>query len=132
MAGILLVEDRDEVRTMFRRVLETAGHTVIEAADGAQALQALENQQPAPDVVVTDIFMPNMDGFDLVRALQSKPKRPAVIGMSGDPRRVTGDLAKMLGARVVLIKPFAPKVLLDAVAAALPAPVLPARPIRTG
>ena len=117
MAHILLVDDQDDVRELLCRVLESAGHTCTQAADGADALEWLEDH--TPDLVITDIFMPNMDGFDLARALNSKPVHPIVIGMSGDPREITHDLAKNLGATSWLTKPFAPKTLLAVVNEAL-------------
>ena len=113
MAEILLVDDQSEVRTLLSRVLAAAGHSVNEAADGEQALQWLESHRP--DVVITDIFMPKADGFDVAHALQKFDHPPVVISITGDPRSVTHDLALQLGVRATLIKPFAPKELLAAI-----------------
>ncbi len=68
-ATVLVVEDDEPTRELVRRTLEGSGHTVIEAEHGARALELLEAQ--VPDVVVLDLMMPVMDGFEFLRRLRS-------------------------------------------------------------
>ena len=63
---VLLVEDRDSLRTMLRHALEAQGHTVVEAVDEGSALQEL--RQARPIVVLTDLKLPAGDGFGVLRA----------------------------------------------------------------
>jgi DNA-binding NtrC family response regulator len=75
---ILLVEDKDSLRTMLRLALEAQGHTVIEARDQPEALAVLHTQYPA--VVLTDLRLPGGDGFDVLRAAKElDPELPVVV-----------------------------------------------------
>jgi DNA-binding NtrC family response regulator len=75
---ILLVEDKDSLRTMLRHALEAQGHTVIEARDQPEAIAALQTQYPA--VVLTDLRLPGGDGFDVLRAAKElDPELPVVV-----------------------------------------------------
>jgi len=65
---ILVVEDDNELRQLFRRVLEKNGYEALEACDGQQALDVLEDQ--FIDLIISDIMMPVMDGYELVRSLR--------------------------------------------------------------
>ena len=81
MAKILIIEDDDAVRHSIRRTLERNGYEVIVASDGKIALNVIEQQ--TPDAVLTDIFMPDMDGLEFIRKIvKSKPDIP-VIAMTG-------------------------------------------------
>ena len=68
MFRILVVEDDAELRSLFRRVLEKNGFEAIEAADGQEALDVLDRQYI--DLIISDIMMPVMDGYELVRSLR--------------------------------------------------------------
>ena len=68
MFRILVVEDDNELRQLFRRVLEKNGYEALEACDGQQALDVLEDQ--FIDLIISDIMMPVMDGYELVRSLR--------------------------------------------------------------
>src|SRR6185312_8179285 len=71
---ILLAEDSDVVREQLRRVLENHGYEVVTARDGAEALE-IANRDPAGfDLVSTDVMMPNLDGYELTRALRRHPR----------------------------------------------------------
>jgi PAS domain S-box-containing protein len=77
---ILLVEDQDEVRSVARRILMTNGYQVLEARNGVEALELLQEIEGDVDLVLTDAVMPQMGGPDLVRALRVKrPLWPVVI-----------------------------------------------------
>ena len=83
MATVLVVDDESMVRTLVRRMLEPGMYSVVEAEDGESALRLIERGQPAIDVVLTDLVMPGIDGFDIVAVLaRHRPDLP-VIRMSG-------------------------------------------------
>lgn len=111
MASILIVDDEPDVRFMIRLIFEHAGHQVTEAANGAVALQRIDEK--LPDLIVTDIMMPAMNGVELIARLRADPV------MSGIPiLAVTGDPERAGQADGTLAKPFVPKELV-AVAASL-------------
>jgi CheY-like chemotaxis protein len=101
MSRILVVDDEPDQRFMLRRILERAGHEVIDAGDGAAALRAVRERPP--DLVVTDMMMPVMDGAELIRSLRSEPATAAIpiLAASGD-----GHLAAEADA--VIAKPYSP------------------------
>jgi two-component system chemotaxis response regulator CheY len=69
-ATILVVEDDDDTRDLIRCVLQCEGFAVLEAEDGRQALQVLE--QSSPDLLLTDLMMPHLDGIELIRHLRAR------------------------------------------------------------
>jgi len=107
MASILVIDDHPDILTALRRVLEGAGHTVTEAPDGPTALRWFAGQPR--DLVVTDIYMPGMDGIELiVRLRETFPQVPVVAMSGGGPLykgHVLGAASKLGGIRV-LAKPF--------------------------
>lgn len=107
MARILIIDDDDEARTGLRRLLESDGHEVEEAADGSQALRRFAGS-PA-DVVFTDIFMPHMDGLEFVmRVRETFPEAP-IVAMSGGGQIEAGPVlqaAEALGVVRSLAKPL--------------------------
>jgi two-component system, chemotaxis family, chemotaxis protein CheY len=123
MACILLVDDDRPLRVAIRTVLVAKGHRVVEAQDGREAIQRCETEKP--DLVVTDIQMPEIDGLGLVMALRRlRPHIPVVV-MTGVPVRGSLDhikAAETLGAALVLEKPFTATVFMDAIQPFLPPP----------
>jgi two-component system, chemotaxis family, chemotaxis protein CheY len=95
----LVVDDEPDLRFLLRRVFERAGHDVVEAADGAIALESV--REKLPDLVVTDIMMPVMDGVELIRQLRSEAATLGIpiLSVSGDGH-LAGD------ADAVLRKPY--------------------------
>ncbi|MBN8938481.1 MAG: response regulator [Rhizobiales bacterium] len=77
MARILIAEDDEPVRSFVRRALEIDGHVVVETRDGAEALEWLEREKGAFDLLLTDIRMPLMDGIAL--ALAAAPQFPDLV-----------------------------------------------------
>jgi CheY-like chemotaxis protein len=69
---VLVVDDDPGTRSLLRLILETEGHAVIEAAHGAEALNII-GPNALPDVVVTDLMMPVLNGLELIERLQSEP-----------------------------------------------------------
>lgn len=103
MANILVTDDDEHLRRLICATLEFAGHSVAEAADGADALRHLESQRA--DLLITDMHMPGMDGLSLTRELRRMPDAPSIIGMSGHDFADTLKMAGMLGAKVTLQSP---------------------------
>ena len=84
MSGtILLVEDEAAVRDATRRMLGRHGFTVVEAANGVDAMDLWERQAGSIDIVLTDVVMPSMGGADMVRALRQRHPGLRVVFMSG-------------------------------------------------
>jgi len=121
MPSVLVVDDEDQVRQLIRETLEQAGYQVMEARDGKEALQRYR-QAPA-DVVVMDILMPDQDGLESTATLRREFPNVKVVAITGGSDMIGIlnflDVAKMLGARRTLQKPFDMKTLLDMVQAEL-------------
>lgn len=120
MADILLIDDDEQVRWVMRRVLEKDGHVVRDAANGQDALRLMAERMA--EIVVADVYMPEMDGLELLVRMQREYVAVRMIVMSGGGTMHAGDvldIAATLGARATLSKPIAPADLRDAVARAL-------------
>jgi CheY-like chemotaxis protein/two-component sensor histidine kinase len=117
-ALVLVVEDEPSVRRIVRRILESAGHRVLEAGSGAEALELAHRAERPLDALVTDVVMPGMSGPELTKRLRAEQPGLAVLLMSG----YLGDVLAQhgVGSDVALLeKPFAPSILLDALGRAL-------------
>jgi DNA-binding response OmpR family regulator len=112
---VLLIEDHDLIRSLLRDTLELAGHTVIEARNGAEGLDLF--RQGGADLVITDIVMPHKGGLDVVTAIREQVPPVSIIAISGagDSAEDYLDLAYRMGAMKVLLKPFTPAALLAAI-----------------
>ena len=121
MPSVLVVDDEDQVRQLIRETLEQAGYDVQEARDGKEGLERYR-ANPA-DLVIMDILMPDQDGLESTMTLRREFPTSRVIAITGGSDMIGIlnflDVAKMLGARRTLQKPFEMKTLLDAVAAEL-------------
>src|SRR5271156_829154 len=107
MANILLVEDDELVRDMLSQVLTRASHQVVQAANGDEALQSLQNHEP--DIMITDIIMPKKSGITLISEVKNHHPNMEIIAISGGGRLdPTGylDLSESLGATVSFEKPI--------------------------
>lgn len=114
MVKVLVIEDEKAVRKLVGRMLESRDHTMIEASDGVQGLQAFQEEKP--DVVVTDIIMPNADGLEVIRKIMEWEPEAKIIAISGGGRveeRTYLNYAKKFGAQAILAKPFEPDELLS-------------------
>ena len=119
MSSILVIEDEPSLRQVFVRMLTGDGHTVIEACDGQEGLRILKSAEP--DIVLTDIIMPNADGIEIIAANRRLPHPAKLIAMSG-AGGLGPDYLKTaieLGADYALKKPFRHAELQAAVAACL-------------
>ncbi|MBT8397517.1 MAG: response regulator, partial [Gemmatimonadetes bacterium] len=81
MAEILIIDDEPGVLGILKKILESAGHSVSEAAEGEAALRQYEGR-PA-DLVITDIFMPGMDGIEFLVHIRKTFPEARVLAMSG-------------------------------------------------
>jgi DNA-binding response OmpR family regulator len=103
---------------LMQVALEQAGYHVLIAEDGQQGLRCV-NQQ-AVDLIIVDIFMPEMDGMELIPLIRKTRPTTKMIAISGKSGVIDYlDAAKRLGAHATLTKPFSLQELLDAVSAQL-------------
>ena len=131
MAQVLVVDDVDKIRSAVRRLLEEAGHGVVEAPDGRTALRVLYDVKP--DVVLLDVSMPDMDGWEALARIRELTSVPILMLTARDapPDRVKGLRS---GADDYILKPFEPDELLARIEVALrhagieTPPAEPARP----
>jgi CheY-like chemotaxis protein len=121
MARILVVDDDGLVLRSAQRLLQRAGHEVWEAASPKTALNMLD--AVSVDVVVTDVYMPGMNGVELVRRLSGRETCRRVIAMTGGGVLNTAQemlaQARIAGAERTIEKPFGPGELVGAVDAVL-------------
>lgn len=104
MTTVLVVDDEREIRASLRGILEEEGMQVVEAGDGAQALA--EIQRCRPQLIILDIWMPELDGLQLLQQLQGSMPPPEVIVISGHGNIETAVKATKLGAFDFLEKPL--------------------------
>ena len=115
MATILLIDDQESIRLIFKAVLERAGYRVLTAEHGKDGLRLLEQERV--DLILLDIFMPEMDGFELIPRLRKYRSTSKIIAMTGDSHYL--NMAKRLGVNDALQKPFSVQELLMAVSSHL-------------
>ena len=103
---IILCDDNRDQRTALRLALEQAKYAVREASNGREAL-ALQRQRPSP-LLITDIFMPEADGFELVDAIKKEFPSMKIIVISGGKKGMIDYLAsaRLIGVDATFEKPF--------------------------
>lgn len=118
MAKILLIDDSESIRVFLRQILSGAGHQVLTASDGRHGLEILRSNPV--DLIVTDIYMPELDGLAVMRRAQDLSPGIRVIAMSDriDTHHLRAT-TRAEGAYLTLKKPFTPQELLTAVEAVL-------------
>jgi DNA-binding NtrC family response regulator len=112
----LVVDDDPDLLQSLRVLLESYDYQVIMASNAAAAVAAVSEQ--GPDLVLTDIYMPDADGFELINALRQHNLSVPVIAMSGGGRVGSYDnlsIATHLGAAAVIDKPFSNASLIDTI-----------------
>lgn len=121
MARVLVVDDDELFRSMLTEMVGREGHQVSTATNGHEALKAVSLQRP--DVVITDILMPEKDGIELIMELAQLGARIPVIAVSGGRRAISSDFnlesARLLGVCATLGKPFSREALRQALQQAL-------------
>ncbi len=117
MVKILIIEDDHELRNALRRTLEVNGYEVGMASDGRQGLEEIAVNRP--DIVLTDIFMPGMEGLETIRALATNYPGLPVVVMTGSLDPLFIELSIRFGALQGLNKPFSADELLMTIEKAL-------------
>jgi DNA-binding response OmpR family regulator len=114
MAKVLIIDDEPQVRRLIRQMLTRAGHDVAEASDGAEGLASV--RADLPDIIITDIMMPNKEGIETIRDVRREAPELPILVISGNPGSdLYMQMARMLGAHAALAKPFRSSELLRAV-----------------
>jgi DNA-binding response OmpR family regulator len=123
MAKILVLDDEPSILLMIRKMLEKAGYEVSTASNGKEGMKLFEQEKP--ELVITDIIMPEKEGLETIFELRRMHPELKIIAISGGGRiSPDGYLpgAKLLGANMVFQKPLVPKEFLAAVASLLDLP----------
>jgi PAS domain S-box-containing protein len=123
---LLLVEDQADLRLLLRRILQTQGYTVLEAASGEEAI-ALATDRHDIDLLITDIIMPGMRGWELSQKLSVLHPKLKVLYISGHTDTDLISEGALLDGGIFLEKPFKPEVLLSKVREILRPTTAPAR-----
>jgi CheY-like chemotaxis protein len=117
LARILVIDDESNIRSLVSRILQQAGHEVIEAADGNEGTKLFRKN--LPELLITDIIMPEKEGIETIVELRRDFPHVKIIAISGGGKALDRDaclkFAKGLGANRTLAKPFSRQELLDAV-----------------
>ena len=121
MTRILIVDDDQPVREMLQQMLEKEGYAIETAADGNEAIRKFDKN--LPDLVITDIVMPDKEGLEIIRHFKQQKPQTKVIAISGGAYNIearnTLKIAKALGAFETLAKPLKRSELVSAVKAGL-------------
>lgn len=108
MARILLIDDDEQLRGMMIQMLTADGHQVSVAVDGAEGLEM--SKALNPELILTDVLMPKMDGIEMIMELQKIHLNIPIIAMSGGRRAVSAEFnlesATLVGVKATLSKPF--------------------------
>lgn len=113
---VLTIDDSRTMRDMLRMALVEAGYQVLQAVDGVDGLEVLR-ASAVPDVIVTDINMPNMDGFGLIDAVRKdgRYKSVPILVLTTESDALKKQRAKAAGATGWIVKPFDPVKLIGAI-----------------
>lgn len=115
--NILIVDDSKTMRDMVNFTLSSSGFHVTEAKDGVEALNALMEDTGGFDLIITDLNMPNMDGFGLIERVRAHQKYrfTPILMLTTESDASKKDHGKSLGATGWIVKPFNPEKLVQVV-----------------
>jgi CheY-like chemotaxis protein len=114
MKTILVVDDEQAVLQAVTDILSDKGYDIITAGNGKSGLKKIKEHRP--DVILTDIIMPDMEGIEFIKAVRKEQKEIPIIVMSGNPVGMKFlKVAGIFGAAKSLVKPFTRQELLQAV-----------------
>ena len=120
MANILIIDDRPLNRQFLTTLLGYQHHRLYEASDGAEGLRVARKERP--DLIISDVLMPTMDGYEFVRRLREEPeigKTPVIFSTAHYLSRESQALAEKCGVTSIIFKPSEPQLVLDVVSTAL-------------
>ncbi len=119
MANILVAEDEPDIRELVSFILHYAGHAVITANNGEEAVQLAG--QNVPDLILMDVRMPRMTGYDACKAIKSNPliSHVPIVFLSAKGQESEVQTGMLVGAEAYLLKPFAPDQLTEKIEAIL-------------
>ncbi|MEA5446763.1 response regulator [Gammaproteobacteria bacterium AB-CW1] len=122
MSSIFLVDDSGTIRLSMRAIVEKAGHNVETANDGQEALERLQSGY-RPDVIITDVHMPRMDGLDFIRNARAIPahSQTPIVVLTTESQQEKKDEARRNGATGWMVKPVSADNLLAVLGRVLPA-----------
>jgi DNA-binding response OmpR family regulator len=111
---VLVVEDDDHISQVLKFMLERQGYHVVHLADGRAAVSHVESSVVPPDLVLLDVMLPYVDGFEIVRLIRAQPAWAAVPVLMLTAKNTERDTVRALdaGANDFVIKPFQPNELL--------------------
>ena len=114
---VLTVDDSRTMREMLRLALADAGFRVVQAEDGIHGLEVLQAQAQHPQVIVTDINMPRMDGFGFIEEVRGDQRYRGIpiLVLTTESDAEKKNRARMAGATGWIVKPFNPVKLVDAI-----------------
>jgi CheY-like chemotaxis protein len=115
--SLLVVDDSDDTRETVCALLQQLGVEVSLARDGREALEAIAKGDP--DLVLCDLHMPGMDGYEFIRELHRRPTRPPVVAISGLATGADYQRTREAGFKAHVKKPFDEAAIVAAVGAAL-------------
>jgi DNA-binding response OmpR family regulator len=106
MSTILIIEDDEQERVTLKKVLEIAGYAVLAAADGASGIEMARSS--SPDLILCDIDMPGLSGFQTLKALKDDERTEGLpfVFLTGSSDAMAGRLGRKLGAEEFIEKPF--------------------------
>lgn len=112
---VMIVDDSSSMRQLVRMSLTGAGHQVIEASDGRDALNKLTGQKI--NLIISDVNMPNLDGIGLVKAVKARPEYrfTPIIMLTTESEQSKKAEGQAAGAKAWIVKPFQPQQLLASV-----------------
>jgi two-component system, cell cycle response regulator DivK len=115
MKRILLVEDTEDNRVIVRDLVSSAGYELLEAVDGAEGLAMAEREKP--DLILMDIQLPVMDGYEATRRIKANPalKHIPVIAVTSYALAGDEEKTKAAGCDGYIAKPFSPRKLLNTI-----------------
>jgi two-component system, cell cycle sensor histidine kinase and response regulator CckA len=120
MATVIVIEDSAPDRQLMASLLKYAGHTAMLCADGQAGLDLIKKVKP--DLIIVDLIMPGVDGYDVARAVRADPRTtttPIILQTAHYLESEVRRIAEQIGIEQILIKPFEPQAFLDVVAKAL-------------
>jgi PAS domain S-box-containing protein len=120
MATVIVVEDSAPDRQLMASLLKYAGHEAMLCADGQAGLDLIKKVKP--DLIIVDLIMPGIDGYDVARAMRADPRTattPIILQTAHYLEPEIRRIAEQIGIQQILIKPFEPQAFLDVVAKAL-------------